>query len=150
MVAATWLIPLSKSEPTPTAAVANVFKPFASAFTPLIIALDIKLAFIMSPRLTVFFPVSSIFFPAFLTSLPNSPNSFPALSNFSSVSFNSACCSAKATRDSLTLIVFLLIASSCFLTAFSALACASLVSSSCAFNFLLSSLSFPVVLTLSL
>ena len=67
----------------------------------------------------------------------------PVLSKLSSVSFNSVCWSAKAARDSLTFIVFFAIASSCFLIAFSALACASFVSSSCAFSFLLSSLLFP-------
>ena len=150
IVAATWLIPLSKSEPTPTAAVASVFKPLARALTPFMIALDIKLAFIISPRLTVFFPVSSMLFPAAVISRPKTVHFLPVLFNSSSVRFNSVCWSAKATRDSLTLIVFFAIASSCFLTAFSAFACASFVSSSCAFNFLLSSLSLPVSLTLSL
>ena len=114
------------------------------------IALDIKLAFIISPRLTVFFPVSSMLFPAAVISCPKTVHFLPVLFNSSSVRFNSVCWSAKATRDSLTLIVFFAIASSCFLTAFSAFACASFVSSSCAFNFLLSSLSLPVSLTLSL
>ena len=128
--------------------VANSLKASASSLTPPVIAEATIFPLIISPRLTAFPPASSILFPAAVMSSPKIFHFLPVLSKLSSVSFNSVCWSAKAARDSLTFIVFFAIASSCFLIAFSALACASFVSSSCAFSFLLSSLSLPVALTL--